>query len=99
MMFVVISAVRFDQVGFVIVGGLMQITIGLEETGPVKRLTRVVGDDEFNIRLVKVTQFRRKRMANVLVGDHDVGRDAIAGGDFEAISVYRRDEFLVSGTR
>ena len=99
MMFVVISAVSFDQVGFVIVCGLIQITVGLEETGSVKRPTRVVADDEFNIRLVKVTQLRRKRMANVLVGDHYLGRDAIAAGNFEAVSVQGRDEFLLTGTR
>src|SRR5439155_281759 len=68
-MFVVISAVGFYQVGLIVVRRFIQITVGFDKAGAVKRLACIVADNELNVSFIKVTQLRRKRMANVLVGE------------------------------
>src|SRR2546428_7024940 len=93
-MFVVISAVSFDQIRFIVVCSFIKITIRLYETGPVKRLARVVTDDKLDIGFVKVPQLGRERMTYVLVRDYHFGRDAIAAGDLKAVAIDRSDKFF-----
>src|SRR5438552_10303789 len=93
-MFVVISAVSFDQIRFIVVCSFIKITIRLYETGPVKRLARVVADDKLDIGFVKVPQLGRERMTYVLVRDYHFGRDPIPAGDLKAVAIDRSDEFF-----
>ena len=93
-MFVVISAVGFYQVGLLVVRRFIQITVGFDKAGAVKRLACIVADNELNVSFIKVTQLRRKRMANVLVGDHHLGSEAIPAGNSEVVTVHWSDEFL-----
>src|SRR5712675_1172434 len=93
-MFVVISAVRFYQVGLVVMRVFVEITVRLYETGPVNRLARIIADDEFDIGFVKVTQLWRKRMADILVGDYHFGRHPIAAGNLKVTPIDRSDKFF-----
>ena len=93
-MFVVIGAVRFDQVGLVVMRVFVEITVRLYETGPVNSLARIVADDEFDIGFVKVTQLWRKRMADILVGDNNVGRHAIAARNLKVTAIDRSENFF-----
>src|SRR5713226_741937 len=96
-MFVVITAVSFDQVRFIIVCGFIKIPVRLDETRPVERPARVVADDELDIGFVKVPQLRRERMTYVLVGDYHISSDAIAAGNLKVATINRSNEFF--GTR
>ena len=93
-MLVVVGSVELHQIGLVVVRRLIQITVGLQKARLIESLALVITHREFNERLIEVAQFRRERVADVLVCDNDLSRDSIRGLNGETAAIERRDEFL-----
>src|SRR5688500_7139718 len=95
---VVIRAVRFNEIGFVIVGRLVKVAVRFDESRLIESLSFFVGDNEFNKGFVEVSQFRRKRVTDILVCDYDFRSNSVCSADRKTALVEWRNKLFRTGS-
>src|SRR4051794_33951325 len=93
-MFIVIGAVRLHKVGLVIVGRLVKITVWFDKARSIKRLARIVADDELDKGFIKIAQLRWERMPDVFICDDYFCCESIAAGNAKTTAIDRSDDLF-----